>query len=129
MSMRRRPWSWNWIRRSPVARQPGTRAGGNGKLEEGIEHYRKALELDPGHPEAHNDLGSALVRSRRLPEAVEQFEKALQSSPDHPGARAYLGAALAQMGRIDRPMPHWKERSSCCPKMRRRTPIWDWRSP
>ena len=36
-----------------------------GKLEEAIEAYTKALSIKPDYAEAHNNLGNALQRARK----------------------------------------------------------------
>ena len=58
-----------------------------GKVDEGIEHYRKALEIQPGNAEAHNNLGAALARRGNLDEAIAHFQAALEINPALTSAR------------------------------------------
>jgi len=48
---------------------------GQRKLDEAIAAYRKALDLDPGYPEAHCNLGHALRNKGRFAEALVEFKK------------------------------------------------------
>lgn len=67
-----------------------------GRPEEGIDWIRKAMQLNPYHPERFwNHLGRAYYAARRYGEAVEAFSRI--SRPDHTH-HAFLAAALAQLG-------------------------------
>lgn len=67
-----------------------------GRAEDGIEWIRKAMRLNPYHPERFwNHLGRAQFVARRYPETVESFSRI--SKPDHTH-HAFLAAALAQLG-------------------------------
>ena len=45
-----------------------------GRLDEAIAHYRKAVKTKPDYADAHYNLGNALAR-RRLDEAVVHYRK------------------------------------------------------
>src|SRR5215471_504565 len=45
-------------------------AFGDEKLDESIEHYKKALELDPKYQDALHGLGMALFNRGRIDEAI-----------------------------------------------------------
>ena len=66
-----------------------------GRIDEALEQYRKALELQPSYAEAHNNLGLLLARRGQLDEAIAQFQKALEANPTSREIRNNLGAALA----------------------------------
>ncbi|HET6469155.1 MAG TPA: adenylate/guanylate cyclase domain-containing protein [Geminicoccaceae bacterium] len=67
-----------------------------GRPEEGIEWIKKAMRLNPYHPERFwNHLGRACYVARRYPEAVEAFSRI--TKPDHTH-HAFLAASLAQLG-------------------------------
>jgi adenylate cyclase len=66
-----------------------------GRPEEGIDWIRKAMRLNPYHPERFwNHLGRACFVARRYGDAVEAFKRI--SQPDHTH-HAFLAAAYAQM--------------------------------
>jgi adenylate cyclase len=78
-----------------------------GRPEEGIDWIRKAMRLNPYHPERFwNHLGRALYAARRYAEAVEAFSRI--SRPDHTH-HAFLAAALAQIGNQTAASAHARE--------------------
>jgi tetratricopeptide (TPR) repeat protein len=52
------------------------------RVEEGLEHARRAVELRPGFAAAWDTLGVALARAGRSDEAREAFERALELNPE-----------------------------------------------
>jgi len=56
-------------------------------------------EVDPDVPDAHVNLGSALVHDE-LEEALACYRKALQLQPDHALAHCNLGQALRFQGKF-----------------------------
>jgi tetratricopeptide (TPR) repeat protein len=64
---------------------------------EALTAYRRALELDPEHPDAHLNLGRLLHEEGRLGEAEAHYRAAAAAE----GARAYynLGVVLEDQGR------------------------------
>jgi adenylate cyclase len=67
-----------------------------GQPDEGIEWIRKAMRLNPYHPERFwSHLGRACYCAERYAEAVEAFSRITR--PDHTH-HAFLAATLAQMG-------------------------------
>ena len=54
-----------------------------GKLEEAIEAYNKALTIKPDYAEAYNNMGNALKEQGKLEEAIEAYNKALAIKPDY----------------------------------------------
>jgi tetratricopeptide (TPR) repeat protein len=64
-----------------------------------IEAYRKALEIDPEHPDAHINLGRLLHESGDAASAEEHYRKALASRPNDPTAAFNLGVSLEDLDR------------------------------
>jgi tetratricopeptide (TPR) repeat protein len=62
--------------------------------DEARDAYRRALELDPHHAEAHVNLGRLLVESERAEEAETHFRAVLADQPTHATAWFNLGIAL-----------------------------------
>jgi tetratricopeptide (TPR) repeat protein len=68
-----------------------------GRLVAAVAEYQRALDRDPNHLDALNNLGVALVRQGRLDEAARQFERALVINPESADTRTNLGVVfLAQ---------------------------------
>jgi adenylate cyclase len=67
-----------------------------GKPEEGIEWIRKAMRLNPYHPERFwNHLGRALFVACRYAEASDAFRRISRPDPSH---HAFLAACAAMLG-------------------------------
>jgi len=71
-----------------------------GKLDRAISAFRRALRMDDGLAEVHNDLGAAYFRKGWHAEAEACFRKAIELKPEHGIAQANLGAALRAQGRL-----------------------------
>jgi tetratricopeptide (TPR) repeat protein len=69
-----------------------------GRPAEAIEHYQKALEINPDFAEAHNNLGTALLNQGRLEEASEHYHQALDKDPAFAEAHNNLGILLTKQG-------------------------------
>ena len=72
-----------------------------GKLDEAVACYRRALELKPDYAEAHDNLGNALKDQGKLDEAVACYRRALELKPDYAEAHNNLGNALKDQGKLD----------------------------
>ncbi len=76
-------------------------------LERGLQHdraaeeYAKALELRPGHAEAHLLRAEVLAFRRRYTEALPHFEAFLRSEPRHAAALAGLARCQRSLSRLD----------------------------
>jgi tetratricopeptide (TPR) repeat protein len=69
--------------------------------DEARDAYRRALELDPHHAEAHVNLGRLLVESERAEEAETHFRAVLADHPNHATAWFNLGIALEDRRRTN----------------------------
>lgn len=77
---------------------------------EGAERaYRRALDVDPEHPDAHLNLGRLLHERGRLDEAEEHYRAAVAADPESARARYNLGVALEDLGRMDDAMAAYRE--------------------
>jgi tetratricopeptide (TPR) repeat protein len=72
-----------------------------GRTDEAISYYQKALELKPDYAKAHDNLGNALQQKGKVDEAIAHYQKALQIKPDYAEAHMNLGSAFLQLGRVD----------------------------
>lgn len=72
-----------------------------GDLVGAIDHFRKTLQYNPDHYEAHVHLGLSLAMQRNLDEAIPHFRKAIILDPKRPEPYNSLGVALANTGKID----------------------------
>ncbi|HEX4602128.1 MAG TPA: tetratricopeptide repeat protein [Gemmatimonadales bacterium] len=66
---------------------------------EARDAYRRALELDAHHADAHVNLGRLLHEQGLITEAERHYRLALRESPDHATAAFDLGIALEDLDR------------------------------
>ena len=70
----------------------------DGRLDEAIDRYKRALAFDATYAPALNNLGTALRAAGRLDEAVAIYGQALSSSSDAANVHYNLGNALMARG-------------------------------
>jgi TolB-like protein/tetratricopeptide (TPR) repeat protein len=77
-----------------------------GRLDEGIEHLRTALEFEPVSSIIHTVLGRMLLFQRLYAEAIEQLNTAIALDEDFYMPHQYLGIAHSYAGHFDRAVEH-----------------------
>ena len=65
-----------------------------GKLEEAIASYNKALSLKPDYADAYNNMGNALQDQGKLEEAIVSYNKVLSLNPDNAEAHRNLSSLM-----------------------------------
>lgn len=73
----------------------------NGRVDEAIVHFEKAVELQPDMADPRDSLGTALLEKGRVDEAIAQFQSALEIQPDYALTYYDLGSAFLRQGRLD----------------------------
>ncbi len=76
-------------------RNAGNRLCGEYRYADAEAAYRKAIRLDPGNADAHNDLGYFFVIVNRPLEAEAEYREALRLNPHHSEAHDNLERLLA----------------------------------
>ena len=71
---------------------------GQGKLDDAVACYRRALELKPDYAKAHDNLGTAFQEQGKLDEAIASFRQALASKPGF--ALPYARVATLLRGKL-----------------------------
>ena len=79
-----------------------------GKIDDGIAHYRSALKMQPDSWDAEYNLGTALLGKGQVDEAILHCERAVAMRPTDPDGQVSLGNALSQKGRIDEAIAHYQ---------------------
>jgi len=80
-----------------------------GKLDEGIEHFKKCLAIEPGHAKAHNNLGNVYTMKGRLNEAIAEIEQALSINPYYAMAHNSLGNVYLKNNELDKAISEYKQ--------------------
>jgi tetratricopeptide (TPR) repeat protein len=78
----------------------GRSAASKNDSTKALQHFEKAITIDPEFADAFNDLGTTYVALGQLPEAAQQFQKAVDLVPDHNWAVANLSIVLSKLGKI-----------------------------
>lgn len=76
----------------------GKAAYESARHDEAVAAFRRAVALQPVHPEAHQNLANALLRAGRAPEAAAQARELLALVPNSGAGHYLLGAALLRAG-------------------------------
>ncbi|MFL5339341.1 MAG: tetratricopeptide repeat protein, partial [Gemmataceae bacterium] len=71
-----------------------------GKTDDAINAYRRALELQPGQARVHHSLGILFSGQKNPAAAEEQFRRAIALQPDHARGFNNLGHVLSELGRL-----------------------------
>jgi len=86
-----------------------------GRLDEAIAHYAKALQIKPelarafNYVKLHNNWGVALMAQGKLKKAIAHYLEAMQINSSCADTHNNLGLALATQGRLDEAMGHYAE--------------------
>jgi serine/threonine protein kinase/Flp pilus assembly protein TadD len=78
-------------------------------LNQAIEEYNRALELDPDYGDAHNQLGYTYLGIGDFTKAVEHFEKYAALSPGEANPLDSLAEAYFWSGRLDDAAMNYKK--------------------
>jgi tetratricopeptide (TPR) repeat protein len=87
----------------------GTALQEEGRLDDAIAFYQKALEVRPDYALALGNLGIALERSGRMDQAVGDFKRTLELDPDNVKVQNNFGLILSGSGRFDEAIAHYQK--------------------
>jgi tetratricopeptide (TPR) repeat protein len=78
-------------------------------LEEAIDQFRRAVDVDPAFVEAYTNLGNFLAQQGFRDEAIAHLRHALQIEPTFVNAHNTLGNILADIGALDEAIQHFRK--------------------
>lgn len=61
-----------------------------GRFDEALNYFHRALEISPKSFQAHQAIGNLLIRQNKLLEAKSEFSKALEVNPSYQAAKIWL---------------------------------------
>jgi tetratricopeptide (TPR) repeat protein/SAM-dependent methyltransferase len=73
-----------------------------GRLDDAVSHYERALVIQPDHPDALGNLAIVEKARGRLPEAISYQERALLLEPAVGRRYVDLGASILELGNVPR---------------------------
>ena len=88
-----------------------------GKTDEAVGHYQRALELLPTYAEPHNNLANTLVSAGQMTSAMEHYDTALRLQPKDANTLSNLGAALAKQGKLTEAIDHYRQALAIMPDL------------
>jgi tetratricopeptide (TPR) repeat protein len=80
-----------------------------GRIDEAVAHYERALVLKPDLADAHNNLGIVFAAQDRIDDAIAHYKRAIAVKPDHASAHSNLGFALLAQGKLDDASAHYEK--------------------
>jgi tetratricopeptide (TPR) repeat protein len=87
----------------------GNALKGQGKTDEALGHYLKALEIRPEYAAPHYNIGHTLAGRGNNHEAIDHFQKAIQIKPDYAAAHDNLGYVFMIQGKFVEAIFHYSE--------------------
>ena len=88
-----------------------------GRLDEAITCYGRAIELNPKSASAHISLGIVLMDKGQLAESIDSFRRAIELDPELALAYHDLGVALAAQGKPDEAIDSYRRAVELDPKL------------
>ena len=80
----------------------GTSLGYLGNYDKALEHFNKALKIQPTYAPAYYDMGLIYQKRKKMvKEAQSCYENALRINPEHYPSYINLGTLLADTGRVE----------------------------
>jgi len=103
-------WS-DCVAKSPNKVRPHNNLGDilkrHGHIEEAMDHFLRALQIDPEDADANNNLGVVIAERGEYDKAIDHYLQALRIKPDSHRTHRNLGNALYKQGRIDKAIDHY----------------------
>lgn len=72
-----------------------------GKLEEAITYYRRAIAQNPNFAWSHHNLAEALIKQGQIDEAIASYRRAIEINPNFASFHHNLAEVLVKQGQLD----------------------------
>jgi tetratricopeptide (TPR) repeat protein/4-amino-4-deoxy-L-arabinose transferase-like glycosyltransferase len=97
------------VMRAVTEHNLGAALQSDGRVDEAIAHYRRALSIKADHAPALNNLGSALAAKGDVDQAIAHYQQALAIAPDYATAHYNLANALLKKGQPHEASGHLRQ--------------------
>jgi WD40 repeat protein/tetratricopeptide (TPR) repeat protein/tRNA A-37 threonylcarbamoyl transferase component Bud32 len=87
-----------------------------GKLDEAIVEYRRAIEVDSRFTWPHNYLGLALYDQGKRDQAGAEYRRAIELDPNFDWPHNYLGLVLFDQGKVEEAVSEYRKAIELNPK-------------
>ena len=98
----------------------GSALQADGRLDEAVDHYHRAIAFAPDFPPAYNNLATALRAKGQVADAIATYQQALRVRPEYPEAEYNLANALLDAGKPAEAIEHFQHRAADDPGVGRR---------
>jgi predicted O-linked N-acetylglucosamine transferase (SPINDLY family) len=88
-----------------------------GNPQTAVSFYQKALELNPSHVDAHNNLGRALNECHEIERAIGCFQTAVDLEPEFAEGYFNLGLALKKQGKFEAAIAQFQQSLKLNPQL------------
>ena len=75
----------------------GRTLGDQGQMNQAIDEFKKALELDPENSTIYSEMAEMYLKNNRIREAVDASERAIKANPDNIEAHRLLSSVYVQI--------------------------------
>jgi Flp pilus assembly protein TadD len=82
-------------RSAPAHYNLGTALSVAGRLDQAVEQYRQAIQIDPKYANAHNNLGGVLLAQGKRDEALREYREVVRLQPQSASGLENVSWALA----------------------------------
>ena len=87
----------------------GVKLAKEGRLNEAMDEFEKAVEANPDYLEGHVNAAVVLLDKGMVPEATARLNKVLSLNPKRWDAHGNVGIILARQGKLDEAVAHFKK--------------------
>lgn len=93
----------------------GNKLKRQGKLEEAIVSYKRAIEMNPNSAWSYHNLGETFVKVNRLDEAIISYKRAIEINPNSAWSYYELGEVLAAKENFDSAITNYRRACALAP--------------
>jgi tetratricopeptide (TPR) repeat protein len=86
----------------------GSALEADGRLDDAIDHYRRAIAFAPEFPPAYNNLATTQRAKGQIADAISTYQHALRLRPQYPEAEYNLANALMDAGKPSEAVEHFR---------------------